>query len=142
MNVKEKLGSNGLSRNISMVTALLSLVTLIVYIIYGVTFNYFDTVVCVFLAAAFALSAIHFLIDGKGARACNLLAVMCLSGAIALFGMNSYPVWADELNGITMYGSRGGLVPVVALLVLLLAAAVAEIISCFIPEREKEVEAA
>lgn len=52
------------------------------------------------------------------ASACNLLSVMCLSGAIALFFLNSFPVWADELNGITMYASRGGLPPVIVILIL------------------------
>ena len=134
--IKEKLGSNGLARNISCATTLLAVVTLIVYIIYGVTFNYFDTVVCIFLIAAAALSAIHFYVNTKTTGICNLLSVMCISGATALFGLNSYPVWADEVNGITMYGSRGGLAPVITLLVLLLVSAIAEIVSCFIPEKE------
>lgn len=133
LSFKEKFGRCGFSRKLNGITAPLGLVTLIAYVIYGVTFDYLDTVVCVFLAAGTVLSTLHFWLESRGADACNLLAVMCGSGAIALFFLNSFPVWADELNGITMYASRGGLAPVIAILVLLLVYAVAEIISCFVP---------
>lgn len=136
MNLKAKLGSNGFARNTSFINTILMLVTLIAYIIYGVTYSYFDTVVCGFMVAAILLSAVHFLVDSKAAQVCNLLEVMCISGGVALFVLNSYPVWADELNGITMYGSRGGLTPVIALLVLQFAAVILGIVSCFVPEKE------
>lgn len=134
--MKNKLHSNGLSRNISLFACVLELVTLVAYCIYGVVFDYFDTVVCGFLVLAIVLDAVHFYVAAKAASACNLLSVMCLSGAIALFFLNSFPVWADELNGITMYASRGGLVPVIAILILLFVDTLAEIISCFIPAKE------
>ena len=134
--IKDKLQSNGLSRNISFFACAVGIVTLAAYCIYGAVFDYFDTVVCGFLALAVVLDALHFFAAAKAASACNLLSVMCLSGAIALFFLNSFPVWADELNGITMYASRGGLPPVIAILILLFIAALAEIVSCFIPAKE------
>ncbi len=56
---------------------------------------------------------------------------------MGLFFLNSYPVWADRLNNISMYGSRGTLVPVIALLVLMVAAIVAGIVSCFTQKEGK-----
>lgn len=135
--LKEKLGRCGASRKISFAAALVGVVALIGYIIYGLTFDYFDSVVCLFLAAGTVLSALHFWLEAKAADVCNLLGVMCFSGGIALFFLNSFPVWADELNGITMYASRGGLPPVIAILVLLLVYAIAEIVSCFIPTKKE-----
>lgn len=134
--IKNKMSSNGLSRNISLVCAAISLIALISYCIYGVVFDYFDTVVCGFLIAAALLSAIHFYSNARLAYECNLLAAICVGGAIALFFLNSFPVWADELNNITMYASRGGLVPVIAILVLLFVDVLAGIVSCFVPGKE------
>ncbi|MFR1309401.1 MAG: hypothetical protein ACLSCO_11280 [Gallintestinimicrobium sp.] len=53
------------------------------------------------------------------------------------FFLNSYPVWADRLNGIDMYGSRGTLLPVITILVLCFATAIIGIVSCFM-RKEKE----
>ena len=64
-------------------------------------------------------------------------AVACITFGMGLFFLNSYPVWADRLNNISMYGSRGTLVPVIALLVLMVAAIVAGIVSCFTQKEGK-----
>lgn len=136
LQLKEKLSRCGFSRKISCAVTPIGLIALVAYIIYGVVFNYFDTVVCAFLVAGTILGALYFWSESKISDVCNLLAVMCFSGAIALFFLNSFPVWADELNGITMYASRGGLAPVIAILVLLLVYTIAEIVSCFIPAQK------
>lgn len=135
--MKEKFSLCGASRKISGITTVVGLVALIAYIIYGVVFDYLDSVVCLFVGLVIVLSALHFWLDARMASICNLLSVMCCSGAIALFFLNSYPVWADELNGITMYASRGGLPPVIAILVLLFIIAAAGIVSCFIPTQKE-----
>ena len=80
--------------------AVLSAAALIGFTVYGMIYDYFDTVVSLTL-------------------------------------LNSYPVWADRLNNISMYGSRGTLVPVIALLVLMVAAIVAGIVSCFTQKEGK-----
>lgn len=131
--LKDEIKNAGWARRLSALTAVISLVALIAYCIYGVVFNYFDTVVCAFLVGTLALSGVHFYL---GLGALNLLGAMCTSGAIALFFLNSFPVWADELNGITMYASRGGLPPVIAILVLMFGCALLQIASCFIPAKE------
>ena len=136
--MKEKLSRCGASRKISGIISVVGLVALAAYIVYGVVFDYLDSVVCLFMGAGIVLNALHFWLDARMAGTCNLLGVMCCSGAIALFFLNSYPVWADELNGITMYASRGGLPPMIAILVLLFAIAVAGIVSCFIPVKKED----
>ena len=61
----------------------------------------------------------------------------CITFGMGLFFLNSYPVWADRLNNISMYGSRGTLLPVITLLVLMVAAIVVGIVSCFTQKEGK-----
>ena len=67
----------------------------------------------------------------KAVEFLNLVQVLLVSYGVGLFFLNSYPVWADRLNNITMYGARGSLVPVVAIILLCFAAAILGIASCF-----------
>ena len=71
------------------------------------------------------------LVDRKAAEFLNLAQVILVSYGVGLFFLNSYPVWADRLNNITMYGARGSLVPVVAVILLCFATAILGIASCF-----------
>ena len=118
-------------RKSEMIAAALSVIALVAFIIYGNVFNYFDTVVCGCLIAAAVLFAFCGWKPGIIADFAILIAVFCMSAAESLFLLNSFPVWADNVNGITMYNSRGGLVPVVIILVIMLAAAIMGIICCF-----------
>ena len=95
----------------SLVGVVLSAAALIGFTVYGMVYDYFDTVVFLTLALGMV---------GMG-----------------LFFLNSYPVWADRLNNISMYGSRGTLVPVITLLVLMVAAIVVGIVSCFTQKEGK-----
>ena len=121
----------GLSSKLSQLCALLSLVTLVIYCIYGAMYDYFDLVVFLALALGVACAQSYVLYRGFGRGCLNLISVVCLSFGVGLFFLNSYPVWADRLNNIQMYGSRGTLVPVVAMMVLVFLCAIVEIISCF-----------
>ena len=85
-------------------------------------YDYFDTVVSLTLALGVAGMAAYALADKVWSELLNLAAVACITFGMGLFFLNSYPVWADRLNNISMYGSRGTLVPVIALLVLMVAA--------------------
>ena len=58
--------------------------------------------------------------------------------ALGLFFLNSYNVWADWYGGFTMYGSRGGIGPVIALMVILLAGCITGTVSCFTVRRDKQ----
>lgn len=100
-------------------------------------YDYFDTVVSLTLALGVAGMAAYALADKVWSKLLNLAAVACITFGMGLFFLNSYPVWADRLNNISMYGSRGTLVPVIALLVLMVAAIVAGIVSCFTQKEGK-----
>lgn len=116
--------------------AVFSAVSLIGFVIYGLVFNYFDTFVAGGLMLATVLYAFSAFNKGKLGAIALPSGVLSVAAAQALFFVNSFPVWADEVNGITMYNSRGGLVPVIALLVLLLASAITGIVASFKASKE------
>ena len=100
------------------------------YVIYGVTYDYLDAVVVlsILLGGVCALGEAL-----KGEKTLGLLCLLssgCLSYGIGLFFVNSFPVWADNLNNITMYASRGGLAPVIAILVILMLAIAVDVVAC------------
>lgn len=116
----------------SLFGAALALVCLVGYCIYGAVYDYFDTVVFGGIVLGILFAGLYFLSDTAALGVFNLLSVLCLSAALGLFFLNSFPVWADRLNNITMYASRGGLEPVIAIMVVLIVCILAEIISCFL----------
>lgn len=120
-----------LSARVSLLSAALNLVTLVIFCIYGAVYDYFDTVVFLALALGVVCAVLYALMDNKVAEVLNLAAVLCVSFGVGLFFLNSYPVWADRLNNITMYGSRGTLFPVVSIMILCFVTVIIEIVSCF-----------
>lgn len=119
------------SAKVSLLSAALNLVTLVIFCIYGAVYDYFDTVVFLALALGVVCAVLYALMDNKVAEVLNLAAVLCVSFGVGLFFLNSYPVWADRLNNITMYGSRGTLFPVVSIMILCFVTVIIEIVSCF-----------
>lgn len=120
-----------LSAKVSLLSAALNLVTLVIFCIYGAVYDYFDTVVFLTLALGVVCAVLYALMDNKVAEVLNLVAVLCVSFGVGLFFLNSYPVWADRLNNITMYGSRGTLFPVISIMILCFVTVIIEIVSCF-----------
>ncbi len=117
--------------------AALTLITLILYVIYGNVYKYYDYMVALDLIFATVCFAAYFVFGrAKGLGFLNMLAVAFVAFGLGVFFFNSYPVWADELNGITMYNSRGGLFPVISLIVLFLIPMVTGIVTCFAKEEE------
>ena len=121
----------GMGARFSLFGAALALVCLIGYCIYGAVYDYFDTVVFGGIVLGILFAGLYSLSDSAALGIFNLLSALCLSAALGLFFLNSFPVWADRLNNITMYGARGSLVPVVAIILLCFAAAILGIASCF-----------
>lgn len=86
-------------------------------------------------AAAYALARFRL------SSAMNLLAVIFLCFAFGVFFLNNFPVWADNLNNITMYASRGGLAPVIGLVVVFFLSIFTGITSCFMRKEVRRNEA-
>lgn len=135
MDMKQ-MKTMGLSGKLSQLCALLSLVTLIAYCVYGAMYSYFDFVVFLALALGVACAQIYAIMGSGWTCLLNLAAAVCLSFGVGLFFLNSYPVWADRLNNIDMYGSRGTLVPVVTIILLLFACILIGVVSCFTLNRK------
>lgn len=135
MNWKGK----NLSAKMSLIGGGLNLVTLIIFCIYGAVYDYFDTVVFLTLVLGVVCAAGYALSSRLAAEVLNLLAVVFVSFGVGLFFLNSYPVWADRLNNITMYGSRGTLFPVVTIMLLCFATVIIDVISCF-SRKERNAE--
>ncbi len=121
----------------SLVGVVLSAAALIGFTVYGMVYDYFDTVVFLTLALGMVGMAAYALVDRAWSELLNLAAVACITFGMGLLFLNSYPVWADRLNNISMYGSRGTLLPVITLLVLMVAAIVVGIVSCFTQKEGK-----
>ena len=120
-----------ISAKLSLIAAALNLITLIAFVIYGTIYSYMDSVVVLYLLLSTVCGGVYALVDRKAAEFLNLAQVILVSYGVGLFFLNSYPVWADRLNNITMYGARGSLVPVVAVILLCFATAILGIASCF-----------
>lgn len=110
-----------------------TLIALTAYSVYGAVYNYFDIAAFVMLLASVLLCMADMVFHEKVTLAgmAKLFSVFLTAGAFALFFYNSYPVWADELNNITMYSSRGGLTPVIILCVLFVLDLLGLVTSCF-----------
>lgn len=120
-----------ISAKLSLIAAALNLITLIAFVIYGTIYSYMDSVVVLSLLLSTVCGGVYALVDRKAAEFLSLAQVILVSYGVGLFFLNSYPVWADRLNNITMYGARGSLVPVVAVILLCFATAILGIASCF-----------
>ena len=125
------MNNKSLSAKASLLGAALNLITLVAFCIYGLIYDYFDIVVFLALILGVGCAVAYALWEHKVAEIPNLLAVTAVSFGVGLFFLNSYPVWADRLNNITMYGSRGTLFPVVTIMILCFVTVVLDIISCF-----------
>ncbi len=129
--------SKSLSEILCFIGGALSLITLVIYLVYSLIYDYFDYIVVIGLALG-VLSAVGYLmIKGKVSEFLNLFGVVVISYSLGIFFLNSFPVWADRLNHIDMYGARGSLVPVVIIMLLLIFAILFTIASCF-SRREAE----
>lgn len=122
----------------SRIGTLFGIVVLIIFCIYGLIYQYFDTIVVLGMFLGIAGSESYLHCKAKAAQCMNVISILCASFALGLFFMNSYPVWADRLNNISMYSSRGTLFPVITILVLQVAAILCEIVSCFYIRKEEE----
>ena len=120
-----------LDRKMGLIGAAIAIVTMIAFCIYGAVYDYFDTGVVIFSILGAVCGALYAFFHENWSKMLNLLGILMDGIAMGVFFLNSYYVWADRLNNIEMYGSRGTLTPVVAILVLFILSIVSYIISCF-----------
>ena len=120
-----------ISAKLSLIATAVNLIALVAFIIYGAIYSYMDSMVVLSLLLGVVCGGAYALVDKKATEFLNLVQVLLVSYGVGLFFLNSYPVWADRLNNITMYGARGSLVPVVAIILLCFATAILGIASCF-----------
>lgn len=121
----------------SRIGTLIGIMVLIFFCIYGLIYQYFDTIVVLGMFLGIVCSELYLHCKNKAAECMNVVSILCDSFALGLFFLNSYPVWADRLNHISMYSSRGTLFPVITILVLQVAAILCEVFSCFCVREEK-----
>lgn len=120
------------SEKAALIAAAVTMAALVGFIIYSVVYHeYFDAVVLLCLVLGVAGYAAYALVSHPIVQLLNAVSVFLISFGMGLFGLNSYNVWADWWGNFTMYGSRGGIAPVVALLVVQIAAIGLGIISSF-----------
>ncbi len=136
-NLKEK----SFSALAALAGAVIALIGMIAFCIYGAAYaQYADVGVAGFLLLGAVASACYAFVDMKITELGSFVGTFCVSFAMGLFVINSYNVWADWYGNFDMYNSEGGVVKVILLLVLYLAAIICNIVSCFTRKEKEEVE--
>lgn len=120
-----------MSAKLSLYAAALSAVVAVFFLIYGLVNAYFDIIILLADLAAAVLFWLYGTKEAGWSEYMGLGGVVLLSYSLGLFFLNSYTVWADWYGNFDMYGSRGGITPVIIQMVLLFAAILLGIISCF-----------
>lgn len=141
--LKELKNKKGFSTYAAAAAMLATAAALIGFIIYGAMYNeYFDLVVFAGLILGLALLVFYLSSSSKIAELAPIAAIFCIAFAMGLFIVNAYPVIGDWYGNFNMYGSRGGLTPVIILGILDAVAALAAIAACFSCKAERtEAEA-
>lgn len=110
----------------------LGILTLLGFLVYGAVYNvYFDIVVVLCLLLGAAGLGVYALVNKSWTDFLPLIAVVVLSFGMGIFFLNSYPVWADWYGKFNMYGSQGGLTPVLCILIPYIVTVICGIVSCF-----------
>lgn len=130
--MKISLKGKSASAVCALIAAGLSAVALAAFIIYGAVYTvYFDIVILMAILLGAAGNSAYALADRPWAEFLGLAGVVCLGFGVGLFALNAYPVMADWYGQFNMYGSQGGLAPVIVIATLMLAAIAASIAGCF-----------
>lgn len=131
MATKINLRSTTVGAKLSVISAIVALVACVFYCVNAPAANVFDAKIVIFLVVG-ALSALAYVaLPQRWADVLNLVAVVLLAIALIQVAVNSIATFADVLNGITMFGSTGGIEWIVAELVMVGIAMVVEQVSCF-----------
>lgn len=136
--MKISLKDSSFSVKLSLIAAILGLVSFVAFLIYGAVYSvYADWAVALFLILGAACYLGYALLDNKFAELLPLIGVVLTGIGFNLFFLNSYNVWADWYGNFNMYGSEGGIAPVIVQMVLDLLTIIAGIIACFTSKQKK-----
>ncbi|HIR83789.1 MAG TPA: hypothetical protein IAA56_00445 [Candidatus Galloscillospira excrementavium] len=122
----------GASVKLSLAAAAVGLISLIAFLIYGAVYPvYADFGVGIFLLLGVLGYLAYAFFDLPVLDFAPLAAVFCTSFGMGLFALNAYPVLGDWYGNFNMYGSEGGIVPVIIILAITLVSIVCGIVTCF-----------
>lgn len=120
------------SAKLGLAAAAAALVSLAAFIAYGAMYPvYADYGVGLFLLLGLAAYVAYALCDGPVFDFMPLAGVFCSSFGLGLFAINAYPVLGDWYGNFNMYGSQGGIAPVIAILTITLGSILLGIITSF-----------
>lgn len=123
---------------INLVNAALCLAAAIAYAAAASRANNFNSSVLAYMLAAALCCTVYFFTELIWTDIANLAAVIFITLAIGTFAINSINTFADVLNGISMFGSSGGIGYILAILAVMAVILVLEIISCFMGRKKSD----
>ncbi len=138
MNIKDFLFGKRISGFINIINILLAVISIIIYSVKAVPLKEFSTAVVVCLALAVICCAVYAVADIRIADILNLAAAIFMTIALANLIIDSINIFADGLNGITMFGTSGEIGHIVKAAVIMSVMLIAEIVSCFMSRDRKE----
>lgn len=121
---------------INLLNAILCGIITVAYSISASSANNYNKNVTIYMVVALVCCGIYFLVPHVAADIANLVSVIFITLAIGTFAINSINTFADVLNGISMFGSTGGIGYIITLLAMMGVVLILEIVSCFM-RREK-----
>lgn len=130
--MKFSLKGKSASAKLALAAGAAALAALAAFLVYGICYPvYADFGVGLFLLLGALGYLAYTFFDGAVFDFMPLAAVFCTTFGMGLLAINAYPVLGDWYGNFNMYGSQGGIGPVIALLVLLLASILCGIVTCF-----------
>lgn len=131
------MGSQSKAKTGSKVTAgkiisLVSVIAGVIAVIAGLATGSAGSGVTIPLVIAIVCDMIYLVIAGKVTDILNLVSVILIAVALSQYIIGSIATFADALNGITMFGSGGGIQAVITVIVFLAIALLSGIVSCFV----------
>ena len=144
MDKKKFIARKSIGEYISILAAVLAVISLIYYYSYTSSMGTTNTMVIILLLVSTICNIVYFAVDIESTfdiGIVEIVASVCNTVVLATFFLNSWSNLADLLNGIQIFsGGRGNLTSIIAIMVLLLVLELVEIIVCFM-KKNKNISA-
>ena len=115
----------------NLINVLLAAISIIVYSTKAVALNEFSTTAVIYLVISMVCCVVYATANFRLADILNLAAAVFMTLAIGNLAIDSINIFADGLNGITMFGTSGEIGHIVSALFIMAVMLAAEIVSCF-----------